>query len=101
MTLPEVRLWMRLKPLNRKGFHFRKQVPLGRCIVDFAELSRRLIIEVDGPHHEGDPRDMRRDAHFHRAGFTVLRFWNHEIDNDPDGVVARILAACSRRQEHE
>jgi very-short-patch-repair endonuclease len=93
MTIHEVKLWVRLKAINRRGFHIRRQAPADGYILDFVEFSRKIIIEVDGPHHEGSESDKRRDAHFQRSGFTVLRFWNHEVDNDLDGVVERIVAA--------
>jgi len=95
MTRPEVLLWMKLKDLNRSGCHFRRQVPLDGYILDFAEFSHRLVIEVDGPHHEGDPGDQGRDSHFIRAGFKVLRFWNHEVEGNLADVMARIADALS------
>jgi very-short-patch-repair endonuclease len=95
MTPQEVKLWVQLKYLNRRGFHFRRQVSLDGCIVDFAEFSRRLIIEVDGSQHgfeKGEVSDRMRDRHFTKAGFQVLRFWNHEVDRNMDGVIDAVLA---------
>ena len=93
MTPEEVRLWVQLKLLNAQGFHFRRQAPLDGCIVDFAEFSQRLIIEVDGSQH-GESlqalKDGKRDAHFRSSGFRVLRFWNIDILSAMDGVMDRI-----------
>jgi very-short-patch-repair endonuclease len=43
----------------------------------------RLIIEADGDQHGIDPgaqSDRRRDDLLRSQGFTVLRFWNSDID---------------------
>ena len=47
MTPQEVHLWSQLKFLNAQGYHFRRQAPVDGCILDFAEFTHRLIIEVD------------------------------------------------------
>src|SRR5689334_2603414 len=95
MTAQEVKLWAQLKYLNRRGLHFRRQVPIDGCIVDFAEFGQRLIIEVDGSQHgfeKGVESDRVRDRNFTRAGFRVLRFWNNEVDCNMDGVIDAVLA---------
>ena len=96
MTPQEVKLWMQLKYLNREGHHFRRQVSIDGYIIDFAEFSHRLIIEVDGSQHgfaKGEASDRIRDKHFAEAGFQVLRFWNNEVDRNMDGVIDAVLAA--------
>jgi very-short-patch-repair endonuclease len=98
MTREEVKLWFELKQLNTQGFHFRRQVPLDGYILDFAEFTHRLVIEVDGGQHN-DPvnlaHDQRRDRHFTSSGFRVLRFWNNDINQAMDGVVVTIQDALS------
>jgi len=89
-TDAERELWRRLRVLKTDGFHFRRQVPIDHLIVDFACLSARLVIEVDGGQHNweaGRHADEARDAHLHRHGFTVLRFWNNEVMGNPEGVM--------------
>jgi very-short-patch-repair endonuclease len=93
MTSQERRLWQHLRDLNRQlGLHFRRQAPVGPFIADFCEFGRRLVIELDGSGH-GGPRDLRRDGWFQAQGFDVLRFWNSDMDSNPDGVMQRILDA--------
>jgi len=78
--------------LKTDGFHFRRQVPIDHLIVDFACLSARLVIEIDGGQHHweaGRHADEARDAHLHRHGFKVLRFWNNEVMVNPEGVMER------------
>ncbi len=93
MTPQEVKLWCQLRYLNKQGFHFRRQAPLNRFIVDFLERKRRLVIEVDGSQH-GDVkvvgRDSRRDELLLNYGYRVLRFWNVDIDCAMDGVIDKI-----------
>ena len=54
MTRQEVKLWVRLRELRELGFHFRRQSPIARYIVDFECRRRRLVIEVDGMQHGFD-----------------------------------------------
>lgn len=93
MTPQERKLWTRLREVNRMiGTHFRRQAPVGPHIVDFAEFGRRLVIEVDGGGH-GGARDQARDAWFAGEGFTVLRFWNADVDDNIEGVMQVVLEA--------
>ena len=77
LTPQEVKLWVRLRELKPLGFHFRRQAPIGYCIVDFASFGARIVIEVDGGQHgmdEGIRSDRERDAFLRSQGFRVLRF---------------------------
>src|SRR5947209_7414051 len=76
-----------------EGHKFKRQVPVGPYIVDFACLGRKLVIEVDGGQHADNARDVRRDAYLRREGFRVLRFWNNDILQDTRGVLEVILDA--------
>ena len=80
-------MWGRLRGRRFTGYKFRRQMPLGRYIVDFACLDRRLIIELDGGQHtEQVQYDAARTAWLHEQGFEVLRFWNHEVFEDWEAV---------------
>ena len=100
MTPQEVKLWVRLRELRPLGLHFRRQSPLLHYIVDFECRRARLVIEVDGGQHtfeKHSARDTERDARLHAAGYGVLRFWNHEIDVNPEGVLETIVNAARLR----
>jgi very-short-patch-repair endonuclease len=96
MSLPEVLLWQVLRK-RPSGLKFRKQFPIDQMTVDFACLSHRLAIEVDGEGHSyGDQprRDAARDALLKREGFHVMRIAARNVLKDMDSVVRGIVAAC-------
>jgi very-short-patch-repair endonuclease len=86
-------LWRLLRDRRLDSLKFRRQLPIGRYVVDFARLRHRLIIEADGPFHDA-ARDAERDAWLSAQGFRVLRFKNEEL-NTPDRVLGLILEACA------
>jgi very-short-patch-repair endonuclease len=95
-TSPEVRLWRHLRRLPMLGSHFRRQVPIGPYVADFACMAARLIIEVDGAQHEEaavKARDALRTQWLEREGYRVLRFWNNELIENMEGVLEAIHVA--------
>jgi len=94
MTGHEVLLWTRLQDMRPHGARFRRQAPIGPYIVDFAWLTGRLVIELDGDQHGHDDavtRDRIRDSWLEGRGFEVLRFWNDELTENLDGVLDTIF----------
>jgi very-short-patch-repair endonuclease len=89
-TPAERALWSQLRLLKERGFHFRRQAPVGRYIADFAEFKVRLIIEVDGSQHDGSLHDVLRDKWFAGEGFRVMRFWNCDVLANLEGVTDSI-----------
>ena len=66
MTPQEIKLWVQLRYFKEQGFHFRRQVPFEPFIVDVAEKSAKLVIEVDGSQHSENPheqKDRKRDEY--------------------------------------
>jgi very-short-patch-repair endonuclease len=95
MTDAERQLWTGLKQGSPEGVRFRRQVPIGRYIVDFACLSARLVVEVDGGQHYSDAglaRDAVRDAWLKTEGFQILRVTNRDVLTNLEGVVVAILS---------
>jgi very-short-patch-repair endonuclease len=94
MTDAERALWFLLRRKQIDGHHFRKQVPIGRYIVDFACLDARLMIEVDGGQHSDAAKaDAEHDAWLQSQNFRVLRFWNDDVLKNPEGVMQVIVEA--------
>lgn len=48
MTPEELRLWYLLRGRRFYGYKFRRQMPIGTYIVDFACFKAKLIVELDG-----------------------------------------------------
>jgi very-short-patch-repair endonuclease len=75
--------WRKLRSRRFAGYKFRRQMPVGRYIVDFVCLERKLIVELDGgQHNEQVDYDQARTEWLKSQGFEVLRFWNHEVFED-------------------
>jgi very-short-patch-repair endonuclease len=92
-TDAEWKLWAILRGRGLEGVKFRRQVPVGRYFADFACLEARLIVELDGGQHDAQADyDARRTEDLEAAGWRVIRFWNNEVVEAPDGV-ARSIAA--------
>jgi very-short-patch-repair endonuclease len=100
MTIAERRLWSILRMRGIEGFRFRRQCPLGPYIVDFACLEARLVVEADGGQHMDSTTDTARDARLCDMGFRVLRFWNHDIVANLEGVRAAIAEHLAQRCPH-
>jgi very-short-patch-repair endonuclease len=98
MTDSERRLWSRLR-LEQLGVKFRRQHPVGNYIADFACLSPKLIVELDGSQH-ADQRedDDRRAPFFAEQGFAVLRFATDQPFLNIDGVLSVIAAEIAARR---
>ena len=86
-------LWRLLRDRRLETLKFRRQVPIGRYVVDFLCLRHRLIVEADGPFHENSAHDLERDAWLRKQGFRVLRFPNSLIASRPHAVLAAIVEA--------
>jgi very-short-patch-repair endonuclease len=85
---------VKLRELKALGFHFRRQAPIGPYIVDFAALSARVVIEIDGGQHglpEGMRSDDERDRFLQSRNFRVMRYWNSDVDRNLRGVMEDIL----------
>ncbi len=95
MTESENRLWRHLRAHRLNGQKFRRQQPIGPYVVDFVHFGSRLIVEADGGQHNDAPHDKQRDNWLRQQGFTVLRFWNHEIIGNLEGVLATIMKAVT------
>jgi BirA family biotin operon repressor/biotin-[acetyl-CoA-carboxylase] ligase len=95
------RLWSRLRA-KQLGVQFTREFQIGNAIADFACRRAKLVIEVDGGQHNDSPRDDTRTRMIESLGYRVIRFWNHDVLENTDGVVLRIteeLALNTNRSE--
>jgi very-short-patch-repair endonuclease len=95
LTPTEATLWAHLRG-HRLGVYFRRQVPLGRFIVDFLAPSAHLIVEVDGGYHRTrQSLDARRDLHLTRMGYKVLRLEADQLRTNLQAALNQIRAALT------
>lgn len=94
LTEAEKYLWYMLRCGNL-GVKFRRQTIIGQYIVDFVCFEKKLIIEVDGGQHAQNQADKLRDRWLKDQGFEVLRFWNHNILANREGVLEKIVEHLS------
>src|SRR4051812_35918980 len=100
-------MWLLLGDRRLGGIKFRRQVPIGPFVADFASIELRLVLELDGGQHAESSSDARRDAFLTAEGWRVLRFWNNDVVQNREGVLERIqqVAALtptlSRTRERE
>ncbi|MGZ9114407.1 MAG: endonuclease domain-containing protein [Brevundimonas sp.] len=96
-TRTEEFFWSLVRDRAPDGLRFRRQVPIGFHVVDFACLSARLIVEADGGAHALRTfDDGKRDAWLTSEGFRVLRFPNSDILGKPNDVLTAIRSAVSK-----
>ncbi len=109
--------------LHRSGLRFRKHykpIPGRRIEVDVAFISRRVVVMVDGcfwhgcPQHATRPklneawwaqkldanivRDRRNDRLLSQAGWSVLRFWEHQPVSEMVVTIGAAIDACKARR---
>jgi very-short-patch-repair endonuclease len=87
-------LWRHLRARRLMGYKFRRQVVIEPYIVDFVCLEAGLIIEADGGQHSAQQSyDAMRTIRLESMGYRVMRFWNHEVMGELQGVLDQIRAA--------
>ncbi len=99
MPKSEVILWQNLRREQLGGFKFRRQVPVGPFVADFACVEVRLIVEVDGATHAEDQEiayDRRRTQFLEQQGWRVWRVLNTDIYEGLDGVLELLLLELER-----
>jgi very-short-patch-repair endonuclease len=93
ITDAERQVWRILRFVALAEFRFRRQVPIGPFIADFACHGASLIIEVDGGQHDPEsPQEIAGAKFLNVEGYRVTRFWNNEVLSNPEGVHLMIMA---------
>lgn len=75
------------KILTTNGYQFTTNTPLlNLCIPDILFKNEKVIIQCDGDYWHDYPngvdRDHRQDKILKQNGWQVIRFWEHEINDD-------------------
>jgi very-short-patch-repair endonuclease len=88
-TRQERKIW-RLLSYHRP--RFTRQHVVGPYILDLACRQAKLAVEFDGSQHiDATDYDSRRTAFLESLGWRVIRFWNSEVMENPEGVAEAIL----------
>lgn len=84
MTDAEQKLWYYLRGKRFLGYKFKRQVPIGKYVVDFLCVNNKLIIELDGSQHlqeENITYDNERNEYLKSKGYKVIRILDNELTN--------------------
>jgi very-short-patch-repair endonuclease len=87
----------KLNEANLGKFKLSRQQVIGSAIVDFACNPLKVAVSID---EGGDPALIaRRDKSLEAVGVHLLRFTAERVLEEPDAVVAEIVAAMKARYE--
>jgi len=90
-TESEKILWEALRNKRFMGLKFRRQQPVGRYIIDFLCMEKKLVIEVDGlVHKDSVEYDSIKDLYLQGAGFKVLRIPADTVENNFESALKMI-----------
>jgi very-short-patch-repair endonuclease len=100
LTPAEASLWKSLQRSQINGKKFRRQHSVGNYILDFYCPECRVAVELDGQGHfnsMASEYDYHRSEYLRKLGIHVLRFENHLVFENLEGVLHVIrekLAEC-------
>lgn len=85
-------LWRYLRLLELRGVNFIRHALIGGHYVDFLNMEKGVIMEVDaGRNRKTDRLEMaRKDRWLAKQGFRVLRFTEEEIAEDMNKVMEKM-----------
>lgn len=72
---------------------FRRQHSVGRYIIDFYCVSRKIWIELDGKHHNNSnvmEYDSIRNNYLESAWIKICRFRNSEVEENLEWVLNKL-----------
>lgn len=91
MTDAERKLWQAIRGEQISGHKFRRQYVIEPYIADFACVAQKVVLELDGGQHQAQIEyDALRTSYLRAPGWRILRFWNNEVLENMDGVLANI-----------
>ena len=90
-TASEGLLWSVLRARQLCDLKFRREHPIGGFIADFACEARKLVVEIDGGYHDQvEEQDVAREQALRKLGWEVLRFSDHDVEEDVEAVCQAI-----------
>jgi very-short-patch-repair endonuclease len=101
LSVPEARLWNRLRVRAPGKPVFRRQHPIGPYVLDFYCAKARLAVEIDSASHDmGDrpQQDIRRDAWLEKHGISVLRIIASDLTRNIDEAADAIVRMATEKR---
>ena len=89
-TDAEMAFWLQVRDRRFMGLKFKRQIPIGKYIVDFLCPERNLVVEIDGGQHSESQSDKVRDEFLATQSLRVVRFWNNDVLSNVDGVLNQL-----------
>jgi len=92
-TEAEKTFWAHVRSRSFQGLRFFRQYSIGPYILDFYCPKANIGVELDGGQHSLDEHreyDAVRSAFLRGHGIEVMRFWNHDVLQNIDGVLTSI-----------
>ena len=92
-TEAEKTFWVHVRSRSFLGLRFFRQYSVGPYILDFYCPKANIAVELDGGQHSLDEcreYDAARSAFLMAHGIEVMRFWNHEVLQNINGVLTVI-----------
>jgi DNA mismatch endonuclease Vsr len=117
-TAPELTLRRALWMAGLRGWRLHPKTVAGRP--DLAWIGKRVAVFVDGAFWHGHPayyhgqsgrfwdekitrnreRDIRVNAELSRADWTVIRFWDFDVERHPDACATKVAGALRVAERH-
>lgn len=97
----ETWFWQRLRELNGRGAHFRKDAPYRTFTLPFVEHEALLVIELEdrAPGTKASPsRNIVRDRLLREEGYSILRLWKQDVAENLGGTIAAIVELLDARR---
>ena len=97
-TETEKLLWFNLRNKKLNGIKFKRQVVIGKYVVDFVSFEKMLVIELDGGQHNSPNviiKDKDRTKYLEELGYKVVRYWDNDVFNHLEAVLEDILLKAS------
>ena len=93
-------VWQMVRSRRCRNQKFRREYPIPPYTADFCCVALKLVIEIDGEHHqtdEGKAHDAARDRFLSDLGYEVLRIPGYQVKRDPAAVRGQIESAIDDR----
>ena len=94
--------WSHVRNKKLQGLKFFRQYSIGPYILDFYCPEKRIAVELDGSQHseeENREYDAERTEYLRAQDIEVIRFWNHEVLSDIEGILFKITERATRERK--